>query len=172
MEEAASLRRMRLEQYKAREGLSLTALAARIGRPVSTVHGWLSGARRPDWAGLEAIAAATGGSVTAADFLAGGGAPPGGAAARDRPGDPAEMATPDRASGSAGREGFAERQAPFAAEARALGLDPDAIAAQALAGAIRAEKTRRWQEENRAAIEAWNRWTEENELPLARYRMF
>jgi antitoxin CcdA len=139
---------MRLDQYKMREGLTLTALAARIGRPASTVHGWLSGARRPDWAGLEAIAAATGGAVTAADFQRG-----------DAP-------------SFAPREGFAEQQSPFAAEARALGLDPDAIAAQAINDAIRAEKTRRWQAENREAIEAWNRWTEENELPLARYRMF
>jgi antitoxin CcdA len=74
----------------------------------------------------------------------------------------------------------AEAQAPFAevaprplhAEATALGLDADAIAEQALREAIRAEKARRWQEENREAIEAWNRWTEENPLPLAEYRMF
>lgn len=76
--------------------------------------------------------------------------------------------------------GFAEAQAPFAdprpaslvAEATALGLDADAIAEKALREAIRAEKARRWQEENREAIEAWNRWTEENPLPLAEYRMF
>ena len=70
------------------------------------------------------------------------------------------------------RAGLAESQQPFAAEARSLGLDPDAIAAKAVSDAVRAEKARRWQEENRAAIDAWNRWTEENELPLARYRMF
>jgi antitoxin CcdA len=135
---------MTLDDYKARERLSLAALAARIGRPVSTVHGWLSGARRPDWAGLEAIAAATGGAVTAADFQ----------------------------GLSASREGFAETQAPFAIEARALGLDPDAIAREALAEAIRAEKARRWQHDNREAIEAHNRWVEEHGLPLAKYRMF
>lgn len=61
---------------------------------------------------------------------------------------------------------------PAIQEALDLGLDPEAIAAQALGDAIRAEKARRWQEENRAAIEAWNRWTDENELPLARYRLF
>jgi antitoxin CcdA len=68
--------------------------------------------------------------------------------------------------------GLAESQQPFAAEARQLGLDPDAIAARALDAAIRAEKNRRWQEDNRAAIEAWNRWTDDNELPLARFRLF
>jgi antitoxin CcdA len=67
--------------------------------------------------------------------------------------------------------GFAEGQAPFA-EAAALGLDADAIAAEALREAIRTEKARRWLEENREAIEAWNRWAEENPLPLAEYRMF
>lgn len=135
---------MTLGEYQARERLSLTALAARIGRPVSTVHAWLSGARRPDWSGIEAIAAATGGAVSAADFQ----------------------------GGSAQREGFAETQAPFAAEARALGLDPESIAAKAVSDAIRAEKARRWQEENREAIEAHSRYVEEHGLPLAKYRMF
>lgn len=70
------------------------------------------------------------------------------------------------------RSGLAESQQPFAAEARALGLDPEAIAAKAVADAVRAEKARRWQEENREAIEAHNRWVEEHGLPLAKYRMF
>lgn len=67
--------------------------------------------------------------------------------------------------------GFAEAQAPFE-EARALGLDPVLIAAQAVEEAVRAEKARRWQEENRAAMDAWNEWTDRNGLPLAKYRMF
>ena len=67
--------------------------------------------------------------------------------------------------------GFAEDQAPFA-EARALGLDPQAVAVAALAEAVRAEKTRRWQEENAEAIAAQHRWVEENGIPLAKYRQF
>lgn len=70
------------------------------------------------------------------------------------------------------RPGLAENQQAFAVEARRLGLDPDAIAARALDAAIRKEKARRWQEDNRAAMEAWNRWTEDNELPLASLRLF
>jgi antitoxin CcdA len=69
-------------------------------------------------------------------------------------------------------KGMAETQAPFAAEARALGLDPDKIAARALEEAVSAEKARRWAEENREAIEAHSRWVEQNGLPLAKYRMF
>jgi post-segregation antitoxin (ccd killing protein) len=61
---------------------------------------------------------------------------------------------------------------PTAQQARALGLDPEAIATRAINDAIRAEKTRRWQAENREAIEAHNRYVEEHGLPLARYRMF
>lgn len=77
--------------------------------------------------------------------------------------------------------GVAEAQAPvaprpdaasLAKEARALGLDPDAIAREALRQAVSAEKGRRWAEENREAIEAHNRWVEEHGLPLAEYRMF
>ena len=68
--------------------------------------------------------------------------------------------------------GLAEAQAPFASEARALGLDPDAIAAAALKKAISDEKARRWAEENREAIEVYNRYFEENDTPLAKYRAF
>jgi post-segregation antitoxin (ccd killing protein) len=60
----------------------------------------------------------------------------------------------------------------LAAEAVQFGLDPDAIAAKALHDAVRAEKARRWQEENREAMDAWNAWTDANELPLAKYRLF
>ena len=94
---------------------------------------------------LQRIAEMTGGKVTAADFF------------------------PEAAPL---RPGLAEQQAPFIAEAAALGLDATAIAAKAVSQAIRDEKARRWLEENRDAILAWNRWTESNELPLAEYRMF
>lgn len=73
---------------------------------------------------------------------------------------------------AAPRPGLAETQAPFAAEAQALGLDAAAIAAQAVQEAIRSEKARRWLEENKEAIDAHNRWVEEHGLPLAEYRMF
>jgi post-segregation antitoxin (ccd killing protein)/DNA-binding transcriptional regulator YdaS (Cro superfamily) len=79
---------------------------------------------------------------------------------------------PDVRSEEPSHPGLAESQAPFAAEAQALGLDAAAIAAQAVQDAIRAEKARRWLAENADAIEAWNRWTESNELPLAEYRTF
>lgn len=38
--------------------------------------------------------------------------------------------------------------------------------------AIREESARRWEEENRAAIEGWNRWTAQHGLPLAHHRQF
>jgi antitoxin CcdA len=71
--------------------------------------------------------------------------------------------------------GFAEAQSGFGmigSEASALGLDAQAIAAAALREAVRAEKTRRWREENATAIAAQHEWVEKNELPLAKYRMF
>lgn len=60
---------MTLSEFKVARGLSLTALAALLGKPVSTVHSWLSGARRPDWDSLAVIQHATGGAVTANDFV-------------------------------------------------------------------------------------------------------
>lgn len=60
---------MKLDAYLKSEGISLTALAARLGRPVSTVHSWVNGDRRPSWDAAAAIERATGGHVTAADFV-------------------------------------------------------------------------------------------------------
>ena len=57
-------------------------------------------------------------------------------------------------------------------EAAGLGLDPTGIMRQALSDAIGNERGRRWREETRESIEAWNRWHEEHGLPLAEYRMF
>ena len=53
-----------------------------------------------------------------------------------------------------------------------LGIDADAIAAAALKQAIGDEKARRWTEEHREAFAAWDRWVEENGLPLEEHRMF
>ena len=38
--------------------------------------------------------------------------------------------------------------------------------------AVKRERERRWLDENRHAIESYNKWVEENGLPLARYRCF
>lgn len=73
---------------------------------------------------------------------------------------PASRIRPDLA-------GFSENQTVFG-EARALGLDPE----QVLAEAVRAEKTRRWQAENAAAIAAKSEWLEKHGLPLEKYRQF
>ncbi|GBH31289.1 antitoxin CcdA [Sphingobium xenophagum] len=58
------------------------------------------------------------------------------------------------------------------AEARALGINLSRTCEDALAKQIAAERGRRWQEENKEAIAAWNAWAENNELPLEKYRQF
>lgn len=45
------------------------AFAARVGVHSVTVSKWATGAMRPSWPKLAAIAAATDGAVTAADFM-------------------------------------------------------------------------------------------------------
>ncbi|WP_081793112.1 type II toxin-antitoxin system CcdA family antitoxin [Sphingomonas sp. RIT328] len=55
------------------------------------------------------------------------------------------------------------------AEAARFGISPnDDI--EVLRAALKTELERRWQEENRDTIAAWNRWIEINGLPLERYR--
>ena len=56
--------------------------------------------------------------------------------------------------------------------ARTLGLNLSQISEAALREATRTEQARRWKEENREAIEGWNRWVEKNGLPLEKYRLF
>ncbi|CAN5350947.1 hypothetical protein BH10PSE15_BH10PSE15_02330 [soil metagenome] len=58
------------------------------------------------------------------------------------------------------------------AEAREYGINLSRISEEALAKAVKKERERRWQEENREAIEANNRWLEENGLPYADLRLW
>jgi antitoxin CcdA len=58
------------------------------------------------------------------------------------------------------------------AAAREAGINLSQACEAALRAAAKAERERRWQEENRDAIAAWNAWVEEHGLPLAKYRQF
>lgn len=58
------------------------------------------------------------------------------------------------------------------AEAEALGLDITGAAEKGIALAIKAEKERRWRQENAEAIKASNDYLAKHGLPLAKYRMF
>ena len=136
---------MTLDDYLKANGLSLQAFGARVGVAHTTIMRWASGQAAPRGrAMLQRVAEATGGAVTAADFF----------------------------PGTVTSRGFAEAQSPLEPEARALGLDPAAIAEAALRKAISDEKARRWAEENREAIAAHIRYVEEFGPPLAKYRMF
>jgi antitoxin CcdA len=58
------------------------------------------------------------------------------------------------------------------AEAKALSVNISRAAEAGISDAVRKEKERRWKEENRETLESWNRWVEENGIPLAEYRQF
>jgi antitoxin CcdA len=58
------------------------------------------------------------------------------------------------------------------AEARECGINLSRACAHGLALAIAEERSRRWAQENKAAIESSNRYVERRGLPLARYRRF
>ena len=60
---------MTLAEFIAAKFMTVTALAAAMDRPISTVHGWVKGRRKPDWTDIPAIERVTGGLVTAADFV-------------------------------------------------------------------------------------------------------
>jgi antitoxin CcdA len=57
-------------------------------------------------------------------------------------------------------------------DARALGINVSQAAQNGLEAAVKQAKQEAWVEENRAAMEANNRWVEKNGIPLEKYRMF
>jgi antitoxin CcdA len=57
-------------------------------------------------------------------------------------------------------------------DARQLGINLSRACEQGIVAAVKAERERRWKDQNRDAIEDYNRWVEENGLPLAEYRQF
>lgn len=57
-------------------------------------------------------------------------------------------------------------------EARDLGVNVSRAAEDGVARAIRAARTRRWQEENAAALDDYNRFIDARGIPLSDFRKF
>jgi antitoxin CcdA len=58
------------------------------------------------------------------------------------------------------------------AEARELDVNVSRACETGLVLELKRARAERWKRENAAAIESWNAWTRENELPLEKYRLF
>lgn len=57
-------------------------------------------------------------------------------------------------------------------EAKSLGVNVSRAAEEGLAAALKAERTRRWKEENAEAIREYNEYVRHEGIPLARHRKF
>ena len=57
-------------------------------------------------------------------------------------------------------------------EARELGINVSRASEEGLAREIKAERQRRWLEDNKDALDEYNEWVRNNELPFAKYRQF
>jgi antitoxin CcdA len=57
-------------------------------------------------------------------------------------------------------------------EAKALDINISQACEKGLAAEVKKARDDKWTEENWEAIQFWNRYVEENGLPLAKYRMF
>ena len=57
-------------------------------------------------------------------------------------------------------------------DARALGISVSQAAEAGLRAEIAQVRARRWREENKTAIAAWNAYVEEHGVPLAEFRQF
>lgn len=58
------------------------------------------------------------------------------------------------------------------AEAKEHGVSVSRSCEAGLAAAVKKAREDKWIEENKPFFDYWNRWVEENGLPLAEYRMF
>ncbi len=57
-------------------------------------------------------------------------------------------------------------------DAKALGINVSRASEEGLAREIKAERQRRWLEDNKDALDEYNEWVRNNELPFAKYRQF
>jgi antitoxin CcdA len=57
-------------------------------------------------------------------------------------------------------------------EARKLDINVSQACERGLAAEVAATKAQLWLDENRAAMDAWNNYVEQNGLPLAEFRQF
>tara|TARA_R110000787_G_scaffold285764_1_gene402257 strand:- start:804 stop:1040 length:237 start_codon:yes stop_codon:yes gene_type:complete len=57
-------------------------------------------------------------------------------------------------------------------DAKALGVNISRAAEEGVSDAVRKAKAVAWQAENAQSMADWGKWVEENDLPLAKYRMF
>lgn len=62
--------------------------------------------------------------------------------------------------------------AELVAEAKELGVSISQASNRGLEEAVKKARAERWLEENREALEDYNRWVEANGLPLEKYRLF
>ena len=63
-------------------------------------------------------------------------------------------------------------EATLVEEAKELGVNLSQSAEAGVREAVRSAKAEQWKQENAEAIQGYNKWIEENGLPLAKYRMF
>jgi antitoxin CcdA len=57
-------------------------------------------------------------------------------------------------------------------EARALGVNLSRAAEEGILAQVRTARAKRWKEENADAIADYNKWVEENGVPLSQFRKF
>ena len=62
--------------------------------------------------------------------------------------------------------------AALVAEARELGVNISQASSEGLEKAVKTARGKAWLEENRAALQWWDNYVQENGLPLAKYRLF
>lgn len=148
---------MTLRDWRKSNGHTLKQLAERVDVSITQLAKIEKGKSNPSVAAAERIAAATDGAITAAELL--------GLSSSIRPKGTQE----DKSDFLFDRS----RTSPqLLAEASTYGIDVERIARKAVEDAVKAERIRRWNEENREAIESWNQHYKKHGLWNEKYRLF
>ena len=153
---------MTLREWRKSKGLTLQQLAERVNISVTQLSKIEKGKSNPSVAAADRIAAATDGEISALQLLG-------------LPLTPRPKGEQPKGVGE-GKTGFlfdrSETLEALRAEASSYGIDTDSVARKAIEDVVKAERIRRWNEENREAIESWNHHYEKHGLWNEKYRLF
>ncbi|MEZ5953031.1 MAG: type II toxin-antitoxin system CcdA family antitoxin [Hyphomonas sp.] len=133
---------MKLREWRNSQGLSLQQVAEVLATNKSYLSLIENGKSFPGRDFAKRIELMTKGAVTAAELLG-----------LDQREQKQRSVSEDRTEFS----GLLSKSEPeLLVEAAIYGIDAEAVARQAIENAVKAERIRRWNEENREAIESWN----------------
>jgi len=154
----ANIRAVKLREWRKSQGLSLQQVAEVLATNKSYLSLIETGKSFPGRDFAKRIELLTKGAVSAAELLD-----------LDQREQKQRSVSEDRTEFTGM---FVKSEPELLEEAATYGIDTEAVARKAVEDAVKAERIRRWNEENREAIESWNQHYKKHGLWNEKYRLF